>query len=779
MNLSFEKQLVLGVSAFLFITFLSMAMFMEQTVVVSQYGAGVSSFDATQPVQLKPTDEYSSNPQKVRAMIKGSIYETGSNMTVFGACFDGDMMLLPAANASFTAWYPNGTIVTGPNASMDKVYDDFDGYHPNGTGRWKIHVTMGSTIGTYLTEMRCDYDGQYALAFGEWQNPEWVKKIGDTLTAVNGLNGSMSSLSNQITNLSNSVDNYQNITQQNFSQVLGAISNVTASISGINVNVDSSTKLKEMYNAILAMPTQFWVLDNKNPTYSLGSGVNNFQAVDMIDENNVCSASLDGAYQCWDGNVWTYGSYPGITWYGVGMLESSAPYAWFVGTNGVAGVYSINGATPVTFTDGGTTMIADVMLIRDPNDPNGVITVYLATDTGLFESTDLGVTWTQNLSDVYFSYNQPAPLVTRPGRFSNVIWNSGGSETSPPVDKGFRAILVGGSEITYFNGTQWLMYSPAWYNPNPPYNGYANGLFDATLVHDGVAYIIGGFNNGDVGFQNNVVWRFDYNKTASYPLNTSTDGQEMLTMVFQWSNTTANSRGTGIASSSMDDVWVTTYDPSVFYHYNGFAWEYTSFPYSRYLAITIGFGNFSTLTGLHDIVMSDAYHGYAVGDDGIILKFMNKEDAQFEALLQNLTAQIAAISVNLTPVLNAIQEVNQTATDIYNFVVAMNTSFGADFTALNNKIDQMNASIQYKLDNVLSNVTYTQLYLETTMFPMLNATYQNTILILQDLGIIKSQLNQTIQLQNQTLAIVNATDIKVDQLLNQTAKPKVRAWIQQ
>ena len=128
-----EKKLVVWSFVFLFTTVVAMGLFMERTVSVTKYGEQ-SSFDASQPVGYTELGEESSNG-KIKAMLKGSIYETGSNMTVFGACFDGDGYPLPEADAKFTAWYPNGSIVTGPNATMDKIYDDFAGYHPNGTGR--------------------------------------------------------------------------------------------------------------------------------------------------------------------------------------------------------------------------------------------------------------------------------------------------------------------------------------------------------------------------------------------------------------------------------------------------------------------------------------------------------------------------------------------------------------------------------------------------------------------------------------------------------------------
>jgi len=103
-------------------------------------------------------------------------------------------------------------------------------------------------------------------------------------------------------------------------------------------------------------------------------------------------------------------------------------------------------------------------------------------------------------------------------------------------------------------------------------------------------------------------------------------------------------------------------------------------------------------------------------------------------------------------------------------VLSMNASIMLDLSDIKTQIANMNNSIQIKLDEILVNQTYMQLYLENTMFPMLNATYQNTLLILQDLGIIKTQLNET-------FILVNETKTGVDELVNKSRR--MRAWITQ
>jgi len=169
-GLTAEKKMVAASFLFVFLTFATAGVFFEQSTTVSSYGL-IAPYDSQLPTQYTSLGEDSSS-KTLKAIVKGSIYKTGENMTVYGACFSGDGYLLPEAVATFTAWYPNGSIVTGPNASMDAITVDQDGFFVNGTGRHKIHVTMSSTQGTYLTEMRCSLDGEWAVAFGEWQNPE-------------------------------------------------------------------------------------------------------------------------------------------------------------------------------------------------------------------------------------------------------------------------------------------------------------------------------------------------------------------------------------------------------------------------------------------------------------------------------------------------------------------------------------------------------------------------------------------------------------------------------
>jgi hypothetical protein len=210
---------------------------------------------------------------------------------------------------------------------------------------------------------------------------------------------------------------------------------------------------------------------------------------------------------------------------------------------------------------------------------------------------------------------------------------------------------------------------------------------------------------------------------------------------------------TGIAISTPNNVWMTTLDPSVFYKFDGRRWEYSNLGWSSLVSVVVNFGNLST-TGITDLSMSNSRTGYAVGSDGIILIFKSSaidSNSNFNG------------TVNLSEVMNYLNVFNQ--------------SISTDVANINNIVSSMNTTMNYKLDNIVNNVTYSQLYMETTLYPVMNATYQNTLEILIRLGFLEAQINQTIQLQNDTLNIVNATDAKVDQLLNKSNR--MRAWVTQ
>lgn len=135
----------------------------------------------------------------LKAKVKGSIYESGEIVSVFGTCLDAyDAPFLNASNesiinATFSAWYPNGT----------QFIFETDVVELTSPGHYLYTAPMAAVEGTYLTRLKCSLDDQFAYAWGEWQNPRWVGKINETINQINEtqvlINQTYTNLSNQIT----------------------------------------------------------------------------------------------------------------------------------------------------------------------------------------------------------------------------------------------------------------------------------------------------------------------------------------------------------------------------------------------------------------------------------------------------------------------------------------------------------------------------------------------------------------------------------------------------
>lgn len=151
----------------------------------------------------------------LKAMVKGSIYETGELMTVFGTCFDGQDQPVVGSYAEFSAWYPNGTQFIF-NQSMPAFQD----------GYFSHQSTMQAVEGTYLTEMVCFANISNTIytahAWGEWQNPYWVKRIALLNETLNNLNLS-TNVSVNLTPILDSLANLSNLTQATY-MLVGNIS---------------------------------------------------------------------------------------------------------------------------------------------------------------------------------------------------------------------------------------------------------------------------------------------------------------------------------------------------------------------------------------------------------------------------------------------------------------------------------------------------------------------------------------------------------------------------
>ena len=183
------------------------------------------------------------------ANVKGSVYETGEMMSVFGTCLDDAQ--LPVANTTvlFSAWYPNGTLYL--NATNVTALQP---------GYYLYRGAMQAVQGTYLTEIDCyaNVSGNYlhAAAWGEWQNPFWVQRINDTQAAV-------SNLSLQLGNLSVNMSNSFNITWNKLDSMNTSINasfyNLSSQIYQVGVIANASVDRNDSYLAQLIQNLSFAV----------------------------------------------------------------------------------------------------------------------------------------------------------------------------------------------------------------------------------------------------------------------------------------------------------------------------------------------------------------------------------------------------------------------------------------------------------------------------------------------------------------------------------------
>ena len=141
------------------------------------------------------------------ADVKGSIYESGETISLFGTCRDADLNYINAT-ALLTTYYPNASIMFS-NTSMSQFEQ----------GKYLYSSPMSSVQGTYLTMMECVYQGQSAFAYGEWQNPYWVARLAviQNLTNSTAIN---------LENLTLDVDLGFNISYDYFEQINTTINNL-------------------------------------------------------------------------------------------------------------------------------------------------------------------------------------------------------------------------------------------------------------------------------------------------------------------------------------------------------------------------------------------------------------------------------------------------------------------------------------------------------------------------------------------------------------------------
>jgi hypothetical protein len=133
------------------------------------------------------------------ATLKGSTYGEGEQMTVFGACTDLNGKSIAGVDAYLSALYPNGSIWFADNP-MTFV----------SLGNFKWEGLMGTVGGTYLTLLKCEKSGRTAVAYGEWQNPRWVRQIADGLIAENYTQGLIQDVNGNIIGINTTLVNQGN-----------------------------------------------------------------------------------------------------------------------------------------------------------------------------------------------------------------------------------------------------------------------------------------------------------------------------------------------------------------------------------------------------------------------------------------------------------------------------------------------------------------------------------------------------------------------------------------
>lgn len=146
------------------------ALFLAGCVHLTDINGNPVTLDASSgKVQAFAIEEVLATPENMlKALVKGSIYESGEAVSVFGTCLNASDQPYPGAYANMSAWYPNGSVLFSdvPMFEIQPGYFLYSGY-------------MNAVQGTYLTELTCHVNNsdELARAFGEWQNPFWVKRI--------------------------------------------------------------------------------------------------------------------------------------------------------------------------------------------------------------------------------------------------------------------------------------------------------------------------------------------------------------------------------------------------------------------------------------------------------------------------------------------------------------------------------------------------------------------------------------------------------------------------
>ena len=132
------------------------------------------------PVLCEDSLEIFDNSQDVQhsitAKVFGTIYEDVDTATIFGTCSD-ELNQPKETNATITIYYQNTSIFI--NQSNMSVIEQ---------GKFNLSLIVNDR-GNYLVQLNCTAGTQYAVAYTEFQNPNWVNKIQTALTQLTELVG--------------------------------------------------------------------------------------------------------------------------------------------------------------------------------------------------------------------------------------------------------------------------------------------------------------------------------------------------------------------------------------------------------------------------------------------------------------------------------------------------------------------------------------------------------------------------------------------------------------
>lgn len=666
----------------------AMGVLMNQTTLVEK--AIEVGFNSEKPVAYTELGSSSSNPSKLKAMVKGSIYETGEEMTVYGACFDGDGYLIPGSTATFDSWYSSG-VQWQSNASMDSIA---------GSGRFLIHVNMSTTKGTYLTQITCHYLGDTAMAFGEWQNPDWVgriKTIDDYVVQINGtttliydtLGNIQIQINNQTTtillaitdlkdtttaqygNLTGQINNFETTVQSNFSTTISLINGINNTLAnGPLATLDK--QFAAVYDLAHSLDYCYWMYDTKDPYYTGTPNTYDFTAVDMSSKDNAWFVTSTGDMMYYNGTGYTKISFSGYDWNGVSAIEANTNYAWIVGTNGSACFYSINGDTPVELTATVATSCEDVVGYYSP----ALVATYVIANNG--------------------------DILQHNGTAWNVIGSTGksGAARMDMLPDNSKLYIAQGDAITVVNVAT---------NSVTTYTQSGATFVDVAAVYADEVYAVSSESPFKVYKFNGVTFTADFTAIGSTAVPT------------------------GIVAHNKMDIWVVTNTPGIYYNYNGKQWQFAEYPYSEFIGIVIGFGNATLGMNMQDIAMFSEKEGFTVGEDGLILKYSCHWDERFDEVmnsLQNVSCGVGDNSLcvdlcrnltNITLAMNAsiMNEfsnlntylVNMNNTMVARFdaldltLIAFQTDVNASFLNVNTLLSDLNYTVNFRFDNVESTLT--------------------------------------------------------------------------